>query len=252
MFRKTIVFGSPLLVVAALSLTPPAVQAAPPRGGGFHGGGFHSGGFHGGGFHSGGFHGGFHSGFHAGGFHHGGFHVGSRPFFHHFGSFRTFGYYPYALGYYPYSLGYSPYTSGYYPYSSMYYPYSDDYLSDSYATEPYDDSYLGSGSTYNPSYSSSSYQPPQQDNLTANVTVTLPADAELWFNGTKLNSTGTVREFRTPPLALGHKYTYDIRARWNEDGHPVTQTQEVTVTPGGLVRLEFPIPSGTAGEASKK
>src|SRR5262245_11060717 len=238
MFRKSIVYGGSLLVAAALiALTPPAVQAR--GGGGGHGGG---GGFHGGGFHGGGFHGGFHSGFHGGGFHSGGFHHGG---FHHFGSFRSFGYHPYYYGSYPYS-------SGSYPYSSGFYPYSDDYLPDSYATEPYDDSYLGSVSTYNTSYSSSYYQPPQQDNLSADVTLTVPADAELWFNGTKVTSTGTVREFRSPPLALGHQYTYDIRARWNENGHPVTQTQEITVTPGGLVRLEFPIPSGTVGQASKK
>ena len=35
-----------------------------------------------------------------------------------------------------------------------------------------------------------------------------------------------------------------------EDGREVTQTQQVAVTAGARVRVDFPIPPGTAGKAS--
>src|SRR4051812_14539249 len=37
------------------------------------------------------------------------------------------------------------------------------------------------------------------------VRVLVPADAELWFNGTKTTQGGTAREFESPPLAPGKK-----------------------------------------------
>jgi uncharacterized protein (TIGR03000 family) len=77
----------------------------------------------------------------------------------------------------------------------------------------------------------------------ANLTVTVPADAELWFDGTKTVSTGPVRLFHSPPLEPGRRYTYDIRARWQEDGRDVTQTQTVPVTAGADHNVSFPLPS---------
>ena len=38
-----------------------------------------------------------------------------------------------------------------------------------------------------------------------------------------------------------------FRARWNESGHEVTQTQQVQVTPGDHVNVQFPVPPTTAG-----
>jgi len=75
----------------------------------------------------------------------------------------------------------------------------------------------------------------------ARVSVTLPAGAELWFDGSKTSSTGTTREFESPPLKAGRQYKYEIRARWDDRGNAVTQTQEVTVTAGARVRLDFPV-----------
>ena len=50
--------------------------------------------------------------------------------------------------------------------------------------------------------------------------------AEVWFNGTPTTSTGPARQFASPPLTPGTRYSYDIRATWNENGREVTQTQQ--------------------------
>jgi hypothetical protein len=36
-----------------------------------------------------------------------------------------------------------------------------------------------------------------------------------------------------------------VRARWREDGHDVTQTRDVTVSPGADIQLTFPLPGGS-------
>jgi uncharacterized protein (TIGR03000 family) len=76
---------------------------------------------------------------------------------------------------------------------------------------------------------------------TAHVTTSVPAGAEIWIDGTKTTSTGTVRQFQSPPLTPGQPYNYEIRARWSENGHEVTQTQKVEVTAGGHVNVTFPV-----------
>jgi uncharacterized protein (TIGR03000 family) len=162
------------------------------------------GGGHSGGRPIGGFHGGAHSGgFHHGGFHHGGFHHGGRNWS-----------YPRYYGYYPYS-GYADY-----------YP---DTSSPDWSSPPYDSGYYGS------------YGDVTSSDARAQITVSVPADAEIWFEGTKMTSTGSVREYQSPPLTPGSRYTYDIRARWNENEHEVTQTQQVEFTAGTHVSVKFPV-----------
>jgi uncharacterized protein (TIGR03000 family) len=86
----------------------------------------------------------------------------------------------------------------------------------------------------------------QPDN-SAHVTVSAPPDAAIWFDGTKTASTGSVREYQSPPLPPGNRYSYEVRARWNENGHEVTQTQKVEVTARAHVNVDFPLPPKTAG-----
>jgi uncharacterized protein (TIGR03000 family) len=78
-----------------------------------------------------------------------------------------------------------------------------------------------------------------QSNTTAHITVTVPANGEVWFNGSETTSTGTVREYQSPPLTPGSRYTYEVRVRWNANGHEVTQTQRVGVTAGAHVNVSF-------------
>jgi uncharacterized protein (TIGR03000 family) len=76
----------------------------------------------------------------------------------------------------------------------------------------------------------------------ARVIVTVPSDAELWFNGVKMKTTGATRRFETPALSSGRS-TYEARARWMENGKEKTQTQQIAVAPGAQVRLRFPMGS---------
>jgi uncharacterized protein (TIGR03000 family) len=82
------------------------------------------------------------------------------------------------------------------------------------------------------------------DDTTAHVTVTVPADAELWFNGTRMKTMGPSRRFETPSLSSG-RFTYEARAQWTENGRVVTQTQEFSVSQGAQVKVTFPLASGS-------
>ena len=146
---------------------------------------------------------------------------------------------------------------GYYPYYGYYggYPYYDNYSYPSYDSGSYDtygdaaDSYYGDVA---PDYGYSSPAPAAgyqalypsttaavQPDATAHISVKVPADALVTFNGTRTTSTGPVRQFESPPLAAG-KYAYDVEARWNEGGKEVTQTRHLTVAPGAHLEVEFP------------
>lgn len=222
MHRSTFALGGTLLVAAALVVLTPGHSHA--HGGGFHGGGFHAGGYHFGGYH--------------GGYHHGGYH--NRPYYgrYHYGGYR-FG-----------------------PYYGLYSSY------------PYYDPDLGSGSVYDPGYTGLYDQPAPsatdeptlggsplssgppypvatsatQDDPRAHITVNVPADARVWFDNTRMTSTGPAREYISPPVTPGHRYSYNLKVSWNENGHAVTQTQTVEVTAGGHVAATFPGWPKTAGQ----
>jgi uncharacterized protein (TIGR03000 family) len=235
-------------------LAPQGAEAQPGRGRGGHHGGHHGG--HRGGHH-GGHHGG-HRGFHHGGHHHRG-HFGHHHHGHgarfsvHFGGHghRHFGHggYGYWPGYrfYPYGSSYYPYSSyAYYPSTSYYaYPaYSSYYVAPSYASS-YPSTY-----TYpdNAGYSTA----PSTGLVTAGantgvIEVRLPdANGEVWFDGQKMQQTGAVRSFTTPPLDPG-SHTYQVTAAWSQDGRVVTQERTVRVQAGESVRVDFtqaaPVPT---------
>jgi uncharacterized protein (TIGR03000 family) len=217
------------------------------HGGSPHVGSFHPGGVQGSGFHGSTFHGGTP---HVGSFHPGGFHPGTfHPGTFHNGGFRHGGFY----GYYP------SYYGGYY-YPSYGYYSSDGYLP-SYSYYPPDDLGYGSGADLGYSYGelapsySSGYQAPElystaspgTADTSAYVTVKLPPNANLSFDGVTTTATGSVREFVSPPLKPG-QYTYAVRARWSENGHDITQTHRVVVSPGAHIKVDFPLQPGPSGK----
>jgi len=219
MFQKILVFTAPFVVAVAATLVMPAFSRA-QHGGGSHGGtgGAHFGGAHLGGSHSGGFsHGDFHSGVHEG-MHHDPVH----------GGLRYYGYYRPYYGRYRYS----PYYYG------SYYP--DNYY-DAYPP------FLSLSELYESGYADPDY--PDHADIRARITVRAPADAKVWFNNTPTTTTGDVRRFESPPLAAGN-YTYDVEARWNQNGHPVSEVRHVQVTPGSHVEIDFPVEQ--AAQAGKK
>src|SRR5438874_2620601 len=84
---------------------------------------------------------------------------------------------------------------------------------------------------------------PERNNTAVLAEVHLPtANAELWVEGRKTTSTGTRRQFRSPPLARGERYVYEFRARWSEDGRLVSQTRKVIVQAGVPILVDFTTP----------
>jgi len=224
MYRQVFSFGGLVLLAGAVALATPGSSQAQHSGG--HGGGGHAGGGHvsGGHFDSGHFNGG----------HFGGFNNGRGRF--GFPNARSGFFYPY----YGYYYNDYPYYGGDYSYS---YTYPD----------------TGSGAVYDSRTTTANYQslyPPTiastQPDTQAHMTVRVPADARIWFEDHATASTGAVREFSSPPLPAGGRYTYNIRATWTENGHDVTQTRQIDVTAGARVDVEFPVKPEPTGQPSIK
>jgi uncharacterized protein (TIGR03000 family) len=244
----------PAAAAAALLFAGGALAAG--HGGGGHGGGGHGGGgFHAGGFHAGAAHvGGFsHAGhFHAGSFHNGHFHNGHFHNGHfHNGHFHN-GFFGVGLGFGP-NWGWG--GGGGYPYYDYGYGYG-------YGAAPYDYGYTTPAviNNYNLDYGTPSGGPmPPADNAsqqqasdpTAHIEVRVPADAEVWFGTGKTSQTGTRREFVSPPLEPGQGFTYEIRARWVENGKEVTQTRRLDVSAGTWKGVDFTRPPVEAVEPPK-
>jgi uncharacterized protein (TIGR03000 family) len=137
-----------------------------------------------------------------------------------------------AYAYGDYGPGYNSYYEGptVYPYSS----YADEVppTADSYAEErtPADQTMRS------------------VDENAAMIAVRVPANAELWFNGHKTSQSGQVRQFETPSLDPAQEYTYEVRARWTENGHNVNRARRLSVHAGDRLGVNF-IGSGSAGAA---
>jgi uncharacterized protein (TIGR03000 family) len=77
---------------------------------------------------------------------------------------------------------------------------------------------------------------------TAVITAHVPKGAELRFDGVKTKGTGEDRQFQSPPLQRGRRYSYTIEARWQEGGRAVTQSRRLSVFAGANVEVTFPLP----------
>jgi uncharacterized protein (TIGR03000 family) len=74
----------------------------------------------------------------------------------------------------------------------------------------------------------------------AHVRLDLPrANAELWFNGVRMQGQGTTRTFTTPPLTAGQDYHYVVRARWMQNGMLVDSFRNLPVTAGQDAVMDF-------------
>lgn len=74
----------------------------------------------------------------------------------------------------------------------------------------------------------------------AYLDVKVPEDAQVWLEGKPTRQTGSDRLYVSPPLEPGPTFTYEIRARWLENGHAIEQTQSVDVRAGSRVSVQFP------------
>lgn len=167
------------------------------------------------------------------------------------------GYYGYGYGY----PGYLPaYPGYYYPRSGMgiytpgYYTYYPNYVQPSayYYVSPslspraaayYSGGYTGSAYA-GPGYGGA---PPQSDSVSlsdsdALFNVKVPPNAEVWINGDKTTQTGSQREFISNGLTPGKLYTYEVRAKWTQDGKTFDKTQKVQIQGGERRTADFRLP----------
>jgi len=261
-----------VLAVAALMLA--GSPALAQRGGG-HAGGGHAGGGHAGGFHAGGV--GPAAGFHAGGFHGvapAGF-AGNRAitgnvFFP--GAYRPYFGNSYGYGYRPYNY-YRPYYPfyGYGGYGGLYSPYYgySAYLPDYSYGYGYGDG-ISAFAAYSPYYgglalpaypliagyggtapvTGTPVQPATGDRPSADDAVHLqlivPENAEVEIDGVKSTQTGRMREFASPPLKVGSRYTYKITVRYtNAEGKTVEDTRDIQFQANDWFTVDFTRPAPT-------
>ncbi len=75
----------------------------------------------------------------------------------------------------------------------------------------------------------------------------VPADAELFFDGTATMQRGPERTFVTPALVVGKKYHYEVVAKWNQGGKAMEDRRKVAVTGGSISRVDFTRPEPATG-----
>jgi uncharacterized protein (TIGR03000 family) len=77
-------------------------------------------------------------------------------------------------------------------------------------------------------------------NAAAKIELTVPAGAEVWFDGKATNQTGSARAFDTPPLQPGKTFSYDLRVRWTAPGGIVVDvTRPIQVRAGRQTVVGF-------------
>jgi uncharacterized protein (TIGR03000 family) len=155
--------------------------------------------------------------------------------------------YGYGLPFGGYQL-YNPFDPYQNPGHGAYYPHESYYSSPPYGQELY----------YGPRllFRDRGYPPPgpgpviiptlepvpvAAEGTSVTVSVNVPANAEVWFDGQKTNQTGPDRVFHSPPLRPGIGYMYLVRAKWSEGGRETEQVQTITVHAGERVVVAFPL-----------
>jgi uncharacterized protein (TIGR03000 family) len=69
--------------------------------------------------------------------------------------------------------------------------------------------------------------------------VRVPADAEIWIEGTKTLQKGAVRQFVSPPIEPGREYAYKIEVKWMDKGSEHSQSRTLVVHPGERKRVDL-------------
>jgi uncharacterized protein (TIGR03000 family) len=230
-----------LLIAGIVLALAPSLSSAQYRGG-FYGGGARWGGGVGTGYYGGGY----------GGYYGNGW--GGYPGYYAYdrGSYPSYGYSSYS-NYNPgFSLNWNSYPtySGYYSnYGYPSYSYSNAGMNSYY---PSYSGYYGNSGFYGAQgmqYGSSDYAGGmnyQYGSLSedmrnrAFLNVRLPSsDAEVWIEGDKTRSTGMLREYMSPTLDPDKRYSYEIKARWMENGKEVTRTKKVSVRVNAPTLVDF-------------
>jgi uncharacterized protein (TIGR03000 family) len=159
------------------------------------------------------------------------------------------GYYPGYFGGYPAGNGR---TTGYFP----------GYYGDLHSESTYIPPLMPQARSYGPptveSYGGRSVLPEMRELETldpsvtdggALITIRVPTDAEVWFDGDPTKQHGDVREYKTPALPVGQLYHSEIRARWKEGDRVVDQTRSVPASANHRTQVDFTRPDPKAAPA---
>jgi uncharacterized protein (TIGR03000 family) len=90
---------------------------------------------------------------------------------------------------------------------------------------------------------------PKLDDNAVLIGVRVPEGATIWFDGEKTTQTGTFREFTSPPLEPGQKFSYEIKAVWTENGQEVSRLRRIDVYAGDRMMVNFMSPVKNAAPA---
>jgi len=155
----------------------------------------------------------------------------------------------YGLGAYRSGYGYGGgYSSGY---GGTYYAPSTTYIEPSTTYVEPSATYVEPSATYvDPGYPQvagtpadssrdSLYYAPEPVDNTARLRILVPADAKVWVGGQETGQSGQEREFGSPPLTPGKSFTYEVKARWMQNGEPVEQTRKVKVMANRTTTVDF-------------
>jgi uncharacterized protein (TIGR03000 family) len=84
----------------------------------------------------------------------------------------------------------------------------------------------------------------QGGGYSATISVTLPADAKLTFDGSATTSTSESRVFVSPELTPGSEYYYTLRAEIARNGQTLVEERVIRVRAGQQARvtMEFARP----------
>jgi len=229
---NTLKAGVLSLLALSLVLMVPGASEAQRRGGRGGGGG---GGRSGGNWNGGSWNGGnWNNGWNRGGW--GGVSIGiGTPFY---GGY--YGGYGNRLGYgynYPYYGNYG-YSNGYYDGS---YTYSQPYYDSSTYSQP---AYANGQTSF---YSGNMTAP-----NSAGFTVRVPdPNAEVWFQNYRTQQTGPVRQFQSERLDPNSNYTFQVRARWMQNGQTMDQTRQVPARAGQNYMVDFSSESVPAAPSNR-
>jgi uncharacterized protein (TIGR03000 family) len=88
--------------------------------------------------------------------------------------------------------------------------------------------------------------PPPTDNA-AHLRLLVPENAEVLVEGRKTTTTGSVREFVSPPLQPGKNMIYSVLVRYTDDGgKPIEETHSIRVRANDRLSIDCTKPSGPA------
>jgi uncharacterized protein (TIGR03000 family) len=78
----------------------------------------------------------------------------------------------------------------------------------------------------------------------AGFIVRLPdPNAEVWFQNYRTQQMGAERHYESAALDPNQTYTFQIRARWTQNGQPMDQTRQIQARAGQNLTVDFTTPA---------